>query len=155
MEYGVMIIPLLIWIHQLVSPSTEKCYTMGWQTTFTLPRKEKGCHLVTEDVLKHIGPGLKGVQVCAATGTYRTEISNDLSGRGVISLHVSNYPPIYSPFNYMILDNILLLGWLWMRTSIKASRLSSLGQNYHELITIVRCAERSDRCVKFNQILFW
>ena len=49
-------------------PRHRKCYTMGWQTTFTLPRKEKGCHLVTDEVLSHIGPGLKGVQVCAATG---------------------------------------------------------------------------------------
>jgi hypothetical protein len=37
---------------------------MGWQTNFTLEKKAKGCHLVTEEVLSHIRPGLEGVQVC-------------------------------------------------------------------------------------------
>ncbi|KAH7931091.1 hypothetical protein BV22DRAFT_28602 [Leucogyrophana mollusca] len=36
---------------------------MGWQKSFTLPQKSKGCHLVTEDVLSQISPGLKGVKV--------------------------------------------------------------------------------------------
>jgi hypothetical protein len=40
---------------------------MGWQTTFTLQKKEKGCHLVTEEVLSNIRPGLEGVQVCMTT----------------------------------------------------------------------------------------
>jgi hypothetical protein len=49
---------------------------MGWQTTFTLQKREKGCHLVTEEVLSHIRPGLEGVQVCVAAGAYReTEFS--------------------------------------------------------------------------------
>lgn len=36
---------------------------MGWQTTFTLSKRAKGCHLVTDEVVRHINPGLKGVQV--------------------------------------------------------------------------------------------
>ncbi|KJA29143.1 hypothetical protein HYPSUDRAFT_127941 [Hypholoma sublateritium FD-334 SS-4] len=36
---------------------------MGWQHTFTLNRRSKGCHLVTDEVLGHIRPGLEGVQV--------------------------------------------------------------------------------------------
>ena len=36
---------------------------MGWQKSFSLPTRSKGCHLVTEEVLAHINPGLQGVQV--------------------------------------------------------------------------------------------
>ncbi|KAI0721237.1 hypothetical protein C8T65DRAFT_631093 [Cerioporus squamosus] len=36
---------------------------MGWQKTFTLARRSKGCHLVTDEVLTQIEPGLRGVQV--------------------------------------------------------------------------------------------
>ncbi|GLB36240.1 putative uncharacterised protein family UPF0047 [Lyophyllum shimeji] len=35
---------------------------MVWQKAFQLPKKPKGCHLVTEEVLAQIGPGLAGVQ---------------------------------------------------------------------------------------------
>ena len=41
--------------------------TMGWQTTFTLSKRSKGCYLVTDEVMRHIGPGLKGVQVNSST----------------------------------------------------------------------------------------
>ncbi|KAJ6519907.1 hypothetical protein C8R45DRAFT_953213 [Mycena sanguinolenta] len=36
---------------------------MGWQKEFTLSRKAKGCHLVTDEILSQIQPGLKDVQV--------------------------------------------------------------------------------------------
>ena len=36
---------------------------MGWQKTFTLARRSKGCHLVTDEVLGQIDAGLRGVQV--------------------------------------------------------------------------------------------
>jgi hypothetical protein len=36
---------------------------MTWQKTFTLAKRSKGCHLVTEEVLSHIESGLNGVQV--------------------------------------------------------------------------------------------
>ena len=36
---------------------------MPWQTTFTLSSPGKGCHLVTNEVQKHIAEGLKGTKV--------------------------------------------------------------------------------------------
>ncbi|KAH9950497.1 hypothetical protein B0H21DRAFT_776735 [Amylocystis lapponica] len=36
---------------------------MGWQKTFNLQRRGKGCHLVTDEVLSQIESGLSGVQV--------------------------------------------------------------------------------------------
>ena len=36
---------------------------MGWQKTFTLARRAKGCHLVTEEVVANIQHGLEGVKV--------------------------------------------------------------------------------------------
>ncbi|KAF8640797.1 hypothetical protein AX17_000446 [Amanita inopinata Kibby_2008] len=36
---------------------------MGWQKTFTLARRAKGCHLITDEVASHIQPGLQDVEV--------------------------------------------------------------------------------------------
>ncbi|KAL1670596.1 hypothetical protein GGF50DRAFT_93450 [Schizophyllum commune] len=36
---------------------------MGWQKTFSLSRRAKGCHLVTDEVQTQIKDGLKGVKV--------------------------------------------------------------------------------------------
>ncbi|OCH95806.1 hypothetical protein OBBRIDRAFT_767113 [Obba rivulosa] len=36
---------------------------MGWQKTFTLQRRSKGCHLVTEEIFTQIEPGLRDVKV--------------------------------------------------------------------------------------------
>ncbi|KAL1708695.1 hypothetical protein EV121DRAFT_196210 [Schizophyllum commune] len=36
---------------------------MGWQKTFSLSRRAKGCHLVTDEVQAQIKDGLKGVKV--------------------------------------------------------------------------------------------
>ncbi|EMD42228.1 hypothetical protein CERSUDRAFT_79823 [Gelatoporia subvermispora B] len=36
---------------------------MGWQKTFTLQRRSKGCHLVTDEIHTQIEPGLSGVKV--------------------------------------------------------------------------------------------
>ncbi|KAI0778577.1 hypothetical protein BD413DRAFT_510206 [Trametes elegans] len=36
---------------------------MGWQKTFTLARRSKGCHLVTDEVVSQIDAALRGVQV--------------------------------------------------------------------------------------------
>jgi len=35
---------------------------MGWQTTFTLSRRAKGCHLVTDEVVRNIQDGLKDIK---------------------------------------------------------------------------------------------
>jgi hypothetical protein len=37
--------------------------SMGWQKTFTLSKRAKGCHLVTEEVASQIQAGLLGVEV--------------------------------------------------------------------------------------------
>ncbi|KAK0506177.1 hypothetical protein EDD18DRAFT_1122310 [Armillaria luteobubalina] len=36
---------------------------MGWQKTFTLSRRSKGCHLITDEVRLNIKEGLEGVSV--------------------------------------------------------------------------------------------
>lgn len=36
---------------------------MGWQKTFTLSRRAKGCHLVTNEVVSNIRDGLQDVEV--------------------------------------------------------------------------------------------
>jgi hypothetical protein len=36
---------------------------MAWQKTFSLSKRAKGCHLVTEEVSTQIAEGLRGVQV--------------------------------------------------------------------------------------------
>ncbi|KAH9984165.1 hypothetical protein BJV77DRAFT_1062259 [Russula vinacea] len=36
---------------------------MAWQKTFTLAKRSKGCHLVTEEILSHIETGLSSVQI--------------------------------------------------------------------------------------------
>lgn len=41
-----------------------RCFhTMGWQKTFSLSQRSKGCHLVTDEVYAHITPGIKDVKV--------------------------------------------------------------------------------------------
>lgn len=35
---------------------------MGWQKTFTLGKRAKGCHLITEEVLSYVEPGLRDVK---------------------------------------------------------------------------------------------
>lgn len=35
---------------------------MAWQKTFSLSKRTKGCHLVTDEVLAQISEGLEGVQ---------------------------------------------------------------------------------------------
>ncbi|KDR85088.1 hypothetical protein GALMADRAFT_107771 [Galerina marginata CBS 339.88] len=36
---------------------------MGWQSTFTLSKRAKGCHLITDEILGQIRLGLEGVKV--------------------------------------------------------------------------------------------
>ena len=35
---------------------------MGWQHTFNLEKRAKGCHLITDEVISHILPGLENVK---------------------------------------------------------------------------------------------
>jgi hypothetical protein len=42
---------------------------MGWQKTFTLSKRAKGCHLVTNEVVNQIQQGLEDVQVAPFLNT--------------------------------------------------------------------------------------
>lgn len=44
------------------------CAAMAWQKTFTLSRKGKGCHLVTEEIVSQLQPGLLGVEASLDKG---------------------------------------------------------------------------------------
>jgi hypothetical protein len=43
------------------TPKTQH-HTMGWQKTFTLRRRSKGCYLITDEIFVNVQDGLKGVQ---------------------------------------------------------------------------------------------
>jgi hypothetical protein len=51
---------------------------MGWQTTFILSKRAKGCHLITDEVLRHIRPGLNDVK---ASSTWDALTVFPLTGR--------------------------------------------------------------------------
>ncbi|KAF9473117.1 hypothetical protein BDN70DRAFT_867730 [Pholiota conissans] len=36
---------------------------MAWQKTFTLSKRAKGCHLVTDEILNNIRPGIENVKI--------------------------------------------------------------------------------------------
>ena len=65
---------------------------MGWQKTFSLSRRAKGCHLVTDEVQAQIKDGLKGVKVSVHTlakdPCARAE-GFPLLGRHVVLVHVN------------------------------------------------------------------
>jgi len=62
-----VIYPQIPFNHPVLTPPrltlSKERRTMGWQTTFTLSRRAKGCHLVTNEVVSHIRDGLKDVKV--------------------------------------------------------------------------------------------
>ena len=67
--------------------------TMGWQKTFTLSRRAKGCHLVTDEVVRNIQDGLNDVKVLFFAfypPSRHVSISKclNLLGRDVIPFHV-------------------------------------------------------------------
>jgi len=66
---------------------------MGWQTTFTLSRRAKGCHLVTNEVVSHIQDGLKDVKVLYMLRIYllRFISTSKFLGGDVIPLHVQYF----------------------------------------------------------------
>lgn len=62
---------------------------MGWQKTFTLSTRAKGCHLVTDEVVRHIRDGLNQVQVRQVlSGHSHAIVPNPFTGWDVIPLHV-------------------------------------------------------------------
>jgi len=52
-------------IYQLLhtKPPKQTVITMGWQKTFTLTRRDKGCYLITDEIIQNIQPGIQDVQV--------------------------------------------------------------------------------------------
>ncbi len=65
---------------------------MTWQKTFTLSKRSKGCHLVTEEILTQIEAGLSDVQVRSNCPTLEAKkkqlITVYLIGRHVVLVHV-------------------------------------------------------------------
>ena len=72
-------------------------HRMGWQKAFTLSKRAKGCHLVTDEILAQIRPGLQDVQVsggllCVAYLTYYDLIQD----WNAIPFHVSHSTTVLS-----------------------------------------------------------
>jgi hypothetical protein len=65
---------------------------MGWQKTFTLSKRAKGCHLVTDEVSAQIQPGLQDVQARGPVLRASFLTSNQTAiwavGWNVVSVHV-------------------------------------------------------------------
>lgn len=63
---------------------------MGWQKMFTLSRRAKGCHLVTDEVAGQIQDGLKDVQVRFFSQYLFNHLitHNQFTGWDAIPLHV-------------------------------------------------------------------
>lgn len=63
---------------------------MGWQKEFTLSKRSKGCHLVTDEVMSHIRPGLESVQAsrCLPFGTLILRVLIFHEDRHAFPLHV-------------------------------------------------------------------
>ena len=68
---------------------------MGWQKTFTLSKRDKGCHLITDEVLGQIDPGLKDVQVRGDYTRPTKVLILVFAGRNAISLCVSQIASIF------------------------------------------------------------
>jgi hypothetical protein len=48
-----------------------------WQKEFALSRRNKGCHLVTDEVLRHIEEGIKDVEVISMSERKGHEFTSD------------------------------------------------------------------------------
>jgi hypothetical protein len=59
---------------------------MGWQKTFVLSQRKKGCHLVTDEVLAQIEPGIKDVEVRVWDLEVETKAQAGV-GRDAVSVH--------------------------------------------------------------------
>lgn len=69
---------------QLIHTQPAYIHKMPWQTTFTLASRGKGCHLVTDEVQKHIAEGLKQTKVrpspkCARENNKREKLAHPLT----------------------------------------------------------------------------
>jgi len=98
---------------------------MGWQRTFTLGRRSKGAHLITDEVVRNIQPGIQDVQI------------------GMLYLFVYAISPTrchnlmrWSPVS------IHLVPWLWTKTMIKVW-ISVCVMNLRTAVTdeLIRCSD--------------
>jgi hypothetical protein len=99
---------------------------MAWQKTFSLSKRAKGCHLVTEEVLAQINEGLQGIQASCRFPSYHIH-SNLLNilGWHAVSFHVCRIRSSSFPDNRLTanLANTPQLPSPSMKTMIKVSEL--------------------------------
>jgi len=106
---------------------------MGWQTTFTLSRRAKGCHLVTAEVVSHIRDGLKDVQA----GMLFLFIQHTSAALNINE----NYDPDVRKDMDMALDKIVPEDLNWLHTdegpddSVSHTKASLLGSTISVPIT--------------------
>jgi len=106
---------------------------MGWQTTFTLSRRAKGCHLVTDEVANHIRDGLKDVKA----GMLFLFIQHTSAALTINE----NYDPDVRKDMNMALDKIVPEDLNWLHTdegpddSVSHTKASLLGSTVSVPIT--------------------
>jgi len=81
---------------------------MGWQKTFSLARRSKGCHLVTDEIITQIQPGLQNVQI----GMLYLFIQHTSAALTINE----NYDPDVRRDMDMALDNIVPEDLTWLHT---------------------------------------
>ncbi|KAL1753291.1 hypothetical protein FB107DRAFT_292465 [Schizophyllum commune] len=85
---------------------------MGWQKTFSLSRRAKGCHLVTDEVQAQIKDGLKGVKV--SVHTLAKDPCARAEGFPLIGLTLNEN---YDPDMDMALDHVVPESLNWEHTA--------------------------------------
>ncbi|KIK80859.1 hypothetical protein PAXRUDRAFT_833295 [Paxillus rubicundulus Ve08.2h10] len=106
---------------------------MGWQKTFTLPRRSKGCHLVTDSVLAQISEGIENVEV----GMLFLFIQHTSAALSINE----NYDPDVRRDMDMALDTIVPESLKWMHTdegpddSVSHTKASLVGSTISVPIT--------------------
>ncbi|KAL1738643.1 hypothetical protein HDZ31DRAFT_50669 [Schizophyllum fasciatum] len=78
---------------------------MGWQKTFSLSRRAKGCHLITKEVDAQIRDGLKDVKVHRHLGTKSRSLTLN-----------ENYDPDVRTDMDMALDHVVPESLNWVHT---------------------------------------
>jgi len=76
-----------------------------WQKEFTLSRRSKGCHLVTDEVMRHIDEGIKDVQI----GMLFLFIQHTSAALTINE----NYDPDVRKDMSMALDQMIPENWAW------------------------------------------
>lgn len=104
-----------------------------WQKEFTLSRRSKGCHLVTEEVMGHIEEGLRDVQI----GMLFLFIQHTSAA---LTINENCDPDVRKDMS-MALDRIVPEGWAWRHTdegpedSVSHTKTSVIGASVQIPIT--------------------